>query len=52
MAHLGASMSHVECVTSTPAVRGREGESMTWSVPLALPDQPSTLILSDDGRPT
>lgn len=53
MAHLGASMSHVEWVSSTQAVRGRGyGEAMTWAATLALPDRPSMLISSDDGRRT
>ncbi len=53
MAHLGASMSHVEWVSSTQAVRGRGyGEALTWSATLALPDRPSMLIASDDGRRT
>ena len=53
MTHLGASMSHVEWVTSIPAVRGRGyGEALTWSATLTLPDQPSMLIASDAGRPT
>jgi hypothetical protein len=53
VAHLGASMSHVEWVSSTPAVRGRGyGEAMTWAATLALPDRPSMLISSDAGRRT
>jgi hypothetical protein len=53
MAHLGASMSHVEFVTAIPAVRGRGyGETMTWPATLAEPDAPSMLIASDLGRPT
>jgi hypothetical protein len=53
MAHLGTSMSHVEWVSSSRAVRGRGfGEAITWSATLALPDQPSMLISSDDGRRT
>jgi hypothetical protein len=53
MAHLGQSMSHVEWVSTTAAVRGRGyGEAMTWAATLSLPDQPSMLISSDDGRPT
>lgn len=53
MAHLGASMSHVEWVSSSEAVRGRGyGEAMTWAATLALPDRPSMLISSDDGRRT
>jgi hypothetical protein len=46
-------MSHVEWVSSTPAVRGRGyGEAMTWAATLALPDRPSMLISSDAGRRT
>jgi hypothetical protein len=53
MAHLGESMSHVEWVSAIEAVRGRGyGEAMTWSATLALPDRPSMLISSDDGRRT
>jgi hypothetical protein len=53
MAHLGTSMSHVEWVSSSQAVRGRGyGEAITWAAALALPDQPSMLISSDDGRRT
>jgi hypothetical protein len=53
MAHLGASMSHVEYVTATHAVRGRGyGEAMTWPATVADADAPSMLIASDLGRPT
>jgi hypothetical protein len=53
MAHRGASMSHVEYVTATQAVRGRGyGEAMTWPATLADADAPSMLIASDLGRPT
>lgn len=53
MAHLGTAMSHVEWVTSTPAVRGRGyGEALTWSATLTLPERPSMLISSDAGRRT
>jgi hypothetical protein len=53
MAHVGAAMSHVEWVTSTAAMRGRGyGEALTWSATLALPERPSMLISSDDGRRT
>jgi hypothetical protein len=53
MAHLGASMSHVEYVTATQTVRGRGyGEAMTWPATLADADAPSMLIASDLGRPT
>ena len=52
MAHLSASMSHVEYVTTIPAVRGRGyGEAMTWPATLVDPDAPSMLIASDLGRP-
>lgn len=51
MAHLGSSMSHVEYVTTMPAVRGRGyGEAMTWPAALVDPDAPSMLIASDLGR--
>ena len=53
MAHLGASMSHVEYVTASPSARGRGyGEAMTWPATLADADAPSMLIASDLGRPT
>jgi ribosomal protein S18 acetylase RimI-like enzyme len=53
MAHLGASMSHVEFVSASPKVRGRGyGEAMTWPATLADADAPSMLIASDIGRPT
>jgi GNAT superfamily N-acetyltransferase len=53
MAHLGTAMSHVEWVTSTPAVRGRGyGEALTWAAALAVPERPSMLISSDAGRRT
>lgn len=53
MAHVGASMSHVEYVTATQAVRGRGyGEAMTWPATFADPAAPSMLIASDLGRPT
>jgi hypothetical protein len=53
MAHLGTSMSHVEWVSTTQAGRGRGyGEAMTWAATLALPNRPSMLISSDDGRRT
>lgn len=53
MAHLGASMSHVEYVSASPSVRGRGyGEAMTWPATLADADAPSMLIASDLGRPT
>lgn len=53
MAHRGTSMSHVEYVTATQAVRGRGyGEAMTWPATLADADAPSMLIASDLGRPT
>jgi len=53
MAHLGASMSHVEYVSASPNVRGRGyGEAMTWPATLADADAPSMLIASDLGRPT
>lgn len=53
MAHLGQSMSHVEWVSATSSVRGRGyGEAMTWAATLVLPDRPSMLISSDDGRRT
>jgi hypothetical protein len=53
MAHLGASMSHVEYVTATKAVRGRGyGEAMTWPATRADAAAPSMLIASDLGRAT
>jgi hypothetical protein len=53
MAHLGASMSHVEYVSASPSVRGRGyGEAMTWPATLADAEAPSMLIASDLGRPT
>ncbi|HKA94222.1 MAG TPA: N-acetyltransferase [Acidimicrobiia bacterium] len=53
MAHLGASMSHVEYVSAMPGVRGRGyGEAMTWPATLADAEAPSMLIASDLGRPT
>jgi hypothetical protein len=53
MAHLGASMSHVEYVTTTPSARGKGyGEAMTWPATLADADAPSMLVASDLGRPT
>ena len=53
MAHVGASMSHVEYVSAMPAARGRGyGEAMTWPATLADADAPSMLIASDLGRPT
>jgi hypothetical protein len=53
MAHLGASMSHVEYVAASPSVRGRGyGEAMTWPATLADAEAPSMLIASDLGRPT
>jgi GNAT superfamily N-acetyltransferase len=53
MAHLGASMSHVEYVSAMPAARGRGyGEAMTWPATTADAEAPSMLIASDLGRPT
>src|SRR5262245_32282191 len=53
MAHLGASMSHIEYVSAMPGVRGRGyGEAMTWPATLADAEAPSMLIASDLGRPT
>ncbi len=53
MAHLGASMSHVEYVSAMAGVRGRGyGEAMTWPATLADAKAPSMLIASDLGRPT
>jgi GNAT superfamily N-acetyltransferase len=53
MAHLGASMSHVEYVSAMPAARGRGyGEAMTWPATIADAEAPSMLIASDLGRPT
>jgi hypothetical protein len=53
MAHLGASMSHVEYVSAMPAARGRGyGEAMTWPATNAGAEAPSMLIASDLGRPT
>jgi hypothetical protein len=53
MAHLGASMSHVEYVSASPSLRGRGyGEAMTWPATLADAEAPSMLIASDLGRPT
>jgi hypothetical protein len=52
MAHLGGSITHVEYVTTMPAVRGRGyGEAMTWPATLVDPAAPSMLIASDLGRP-
>ena len=53
MAHVGASMSHVEYVSAMPGARGRGyGEAMTWPATLADAEAPSMLIASDLGRPT